>query len=328
MLPLQDAFAVLFFVSVGMLFDPTILVREPLSVLVVLAIIVVGKSLAAFAIVAVSGYPITTALTVSASLAQIGEFSFILAGLGLSLGLLPAQGKDLILAGALLSITLNPLVFVAVDRLGARFARKARARATAKAAGVPPPPVAATAGGEPFLNHAVIVGFGRVGEAVGRALAAWDLPHVVVELDWRRAEEVRGRGVSVVYGDAAMPGILAAAAIARARLLVITVANRYQALRILELARGDNPAIEAVIRTPYEAEVEHLERAGASLVVCAEREVALGVMTYALRRMGLSEGETRMFVQSSRRPEDTGMAPSAEPHDAAPELRPHRADPP
>lgn len=328
MLPLQDAFAVLFFVSVGMLFDPSILVREPLSVLVVLAIIVVGKSLAAFAIVAASGYPITTALTVSASLAQIGEFSFILAGLGLSLGLLPAEGKDLILAGALLSITLNPFVFVAVDRLGAWLARKARVCADAQAAGAPPPPVAAAAGGEPLINHAVIVGFGRVGETVGRALATWDLPHVVVELDRLRAEELRERGVSVVYGDAAMPGILTAAAIARARLLIITVANRYQALRILELARAANPAIETVIRTPYEAEVEQLEKAGAGLVVCAEREVALGVMTYALRRMGLSEGETRLFVQSSRRPEDTGMTPAAEPHETVPELRPHRADPP
>lgn len=326
MLPLQDAFAVLFFVSVGMLFDPTILVREPLSVLVVLAIIVVGKSLAAFAIVAVSGYPLATALTVSASLAQIGEFSFILAGLGQSLGLLPAQGRDLILAGALLSITLNPLVFVAADRLGPWLAGKSRVRADARARAAAPPPPAAAAVGEPLINHAVIVGFGRVGETVGRALGTWDLPHVVVEQDRRRAEELRERGISVVYGDAALPGILAAAGVARARLLAITVANRYQALRILELARAANPAIEAVVRTPYEAEVEQLEKAGAGLVVCAEREVALGVMTYALRRMGLSEGETRLFVQSSRRPQDTGMPPSAEPHDAAPELRPHRFD--
>ena len=328
MLPLQDAFAVLFFVSVGMLFDPTILVRAPLSVLVVVAIIVVGKSVAAFAIVAAFGYPLATALTVSASLAQIGEFSFILAGLGLSLGLLPPAGRDLILAGALLSITLNPFVFVGADRLGAWLARTARVRAQRQETAVPPPPAAVGAAGEPLLNHAVIVGFGRVGEAVGRALATWDLPHVLVELDRRRAEELRARGLSVVYGDAAMPGILAAAGVARARLLIITVADRYQALRILELARADNPAIEAVVRTRYETEVEHLEQAGAGLVVCAEREVALGVMTYALRRMGLSEGETRLFVQSSRRPEDTGMTPSVEPHETVPELRPHRPGPP
>ncbi len=116
-LPMQDAFAVLFFVSVGMLFDPSIVTREPLAVLAVLALIVVGKSIAAIVIVLALGYPMSTALTVAASLAQIGEFSFLLAGLGIALGLMPTEGRDLILAGALLSITLNPLVFAAVDAL-------------------------------------------------------------------------------------------------------------------------------------------------------------------------------------------------------------------
>ena len=116
-LPLQDAFAILFFVAVGMLFDPAILVQQPLHVLAVLAVIVLGKSLAALAMVLALGFPAGTALAVAASLAQIGEFSFILAGLGVATGLLPDEGRDLILAGALLSITLNPVVFAAADRL-------------------------------------------------------------------------------------------------------------------------------------------------------------------------------------------------------------------
>ena len=113
-LPLRDAFSVLFFVSVGMLFDPQVLIREPLHVLMVLAIIIFGKSLAAFALVLLFRYPLNTALTVSASLAQIGEFSFILADL-VSLGLMPEEGQSLILAGAIISIALNPLLFQAIE---------------------------------------------------------------------------------------------------------------------------------------------------------------------------------------------------------------------
>lgn len=333
MLPLQDAFAVLFFVSVGMLFDPGILVRAPLAVLAVLAIIVIGKSVAAFAIVVAFGYPVATALVVSASLAQIGEFSFILAGLGLSLGLLPAAGRDLILAGALFSITLNPFVFAAADRLGAwldarALRRPANGRAGAGRAGEA---TESSAGGGALGridgNHAVIVGFGRVGEAIGLALDAWDLPYVVIEREHRRVRELRGRGIHVVHGDATAPGVLASAEIGRARLLIAAIAHGLEARRVLEMARQANPSIDTVVRTHSEAELADLETAGVGLAVFAERELALGMMVYALRSMGLSEGEARMFVQSSRRPDDTGLASLIEPQETTPELRPRREEP-
>ena len=323
-LPLQDAVAVLFFVSVGMLFDPTIVVREPLAVLAVLLVIVLGKSLAAFGIVLAFGYPVATALTVSASLAQIGEFSFILASLGLALGLLPKEGQDLILAGALLSITLNPLVFAAVDPLASWFREKPKLRSRLERSGsdrlalVPD-------GDEGLRGHAVIVGYGRVGGKIGRVFDAWELPYAVVEKDRHRVEKLRARGVTAIYGDASAPGILAAAGVNRARLLVVASPDGHQARRILEIAREANPGIDTVVRTHSEAELAHLERQRVGLAVQAEQELALGMLGYALRSMGLTESEARMFVQSARKYDDAGMLQEAPPHDGAPELRPHRA---
>jgi CPA2 family monovalent cation:H+ antiporter-2 len=324
-LPLQDAFSVLFFVSVGMLFDPTILVQEPLAVLAVVAVIIFGKSLAAFLIVLAFGYSVATALIVSASLAQIGEFSFILAGLGLSLGLLPSEGKDLILAGALLSITLNPFIFAGSDKLTAWIQRRPkllRRLEWAKPEDGAPSLVASDH--EPPRDHAVIVGFGRVGETIGNAFDIWELPYVVIERDRRRLEELRSRGVHAVFGSASAPGILSAARIEHARLLIIAAPDAYAARRVLELARGLNPDIDTVVRTHSEIELAHLEAEGVGLAVLAERELALGMMGYALRSLGLSEGEARLFVQSSRRFDDAGMVPKPQAYEKAPELRPLR----
>jgi CPA2 family monovalent cation:H+ antiporter-2 len=187
-LPLQDAFAVLFFVSVGMLFDPGILVRQPLAVLAVVMLIVLGKSIAAFAIVLARGYPVTTALTVSASLAQIGEFSFILAGLGVTLGLLPPEGRDLILAGAILSITLNPLMFAAVDPLAAWIRARPRLKALLERSGDPLAALPDKDRGTGWSEHAIIVGYGRVGEIIGDGLKAQGFPFVVIDEDRRRVE--------------------------------------------------------------------------------------------------------------------------------------------
>lgn len=323
MLPLQDAFAVLFFVSVGMLFDPTILVRDPGWVVAAVSVILFGKSIAAFAIVLALGRPVTTASTVSASLAQIGEFSFILAALGVSLGLLPDAGKDLIIAGALLSITLNPFAFAAFDGLAAWLKRHPRLlqRLERRDARVAP------AESEPLgriKDHAVLVGCGRVGEAIARALIIWELPFVVVERDHRRVEELRARGVRVVFGDATAPGILTAAGIEDAHLLIITTAEARAARLLLDLARKANPEIDTVVRTHSELELAHLEEQGVGLAVMAERELALGMMGYALRSLGLSEGEAWLFVQSSRRFDDVGMVPQPEATMGAPELRSHR----
>ncbi len=325
MLPLQDAFAVLFFVSVGMLFNPSILMSDPLSVVAVVLVIIFGKSIAAFAIVIALRRPVATAATVSASLAQIGEFSFILAALGVSLGLLPDAGKDLIIAGALLSITLNPLVFSVFDGLTKWLRRRPRwlerLERHGDSAGLPMSDDK-TLGG--MRDHAVIIGCGRVGETIARALDVWELPFVIVERDRRRVEELRGFGMNVVFGDATAPGLLDAVSIDRARLVIIATAEATATRRMLQLARTANPKIDTVVRTHSEVELANLERDRVGLAVLAERELALGMMGYALRSLGLSEGEARLFVQSSRRFDDAGMAAQPEATEGAPELRPHR----
>ncbi|MET3413040.1 YbaL family putative K(+) efflux transporter [Methylobacterium sp. 1030] len=322
-LPLQDAFAVLFFVSVGMLFDPGILLRAPLSVLAVLGVIMVGKSLAAVAIVLAFRHPLGTALTIAASLAQIGEFSFILVSLGLSLKLLPEEGRNLILGGALLSITLNPLFFalaarieqVFADRpdLAARFARKGAAD------------VAISGGEPPRRDHVVIIGFGRVGSSIGATLETWDLPYVVVERDRRRVLALRAAGTQAVFGDATAPGILEAAGIGTARLLVVATPDAHQARRLVEAARAANPGIDTVVRTHSEAERRHLEEDGVGLVLMGERELALGMSFYALRSLGVREGEARVFIDTARAESRSDAEVTVGPVKGTPELR-HQHD--
>lgn len=324
-LPMQDAFAVLFFVSVGMLFDPTILVREPLPVLAVLLVVVLGKSLAAFAIVLVFGYPVGTALTVSASLAQIGEFSFILAGLGVSLGLLPAEGRDLILAGALLSITLNPLVFKALDPMTEWLRARPRWTALLERSGKRPSLTAPSRDEGRLRDHALIVGYGRVGSTIGEILSRLDLPYSIIEEDRRLVEKLRSKGLSVVYGNATTPGVLEAAHVESARLLVSASPDGLQTRQILELARKTNPSIDTVVRTHSEAELAYLERQGVGMAVLGERELAVSMMGYTLRSLGLPDDEAREVVLSFRTSND-GIAAfnhQLDPElESAPELRP------
>ncbi|KAB1076870.1 YbaL family putative K(+) efflux transporter [Methylobacterium soli] len=321
-LPLQDAFAVLFFVSVGMLFDPGILIREPLSVLAVLGVIMLGKSVAAVAIVLAFRHPVGTALTIAASLAQIGEFSFILVGLGLSLKLLPEEGRDLILGGALLSITLNPLFFALAARVERALSERPTLAARFERQGAGQVAMASEAG--PRRDHAVVIGYGRVGSSIGTALRAWDLPYVVVDRDRRRVLELRAQGVDAVFGDAAAPGILEAADIGSARLLVLATPDSHQTRRLIEIARGANPGIDTVIRTHSDSERRRLEEERVGLVLMGERELALGMTLYALRSLGVKEGEARLFVDSSR--QESRAAPEAEVEagPVAPELRPHK----
>jgi CPA2 family monovalent cation:H+ antiporter-2 len=231
---------------------------------------------------------------VAAGLAQIGEFSFILAGLGVGLGLLPPEGRDLILAGALLSITLNPLVFIAADRSAAWLLARLEQPGDPLAGG--------NLGPEPakWQGHAVIVGYGRVGGPIGQALRQQGIPHVVVERDRRRAEELRARGQAVVWGDAAAPGVLEAAHVESARLLVIAAPDAFQARRILEVARRANPRIDTVARAHGNAELKYLERQGVGLTLMGERELALGMMDYALRSLGLPQDKARLVVQGFR----------------------------
>jgi monovalent cation:H+ antiporter-2, CPA2 family len=325
-LPLKDAFAVLFFVSVGMLFDPTIVVRDPLAVVSVVLVIVFGKSLAAFAIVLIFGYPVTTALIISASLAQIGEFSFILAGLGVVFGVFPSEGRDLVIAGALLSIILNPLAFAAVDPL----ANWLRGRAWLLAWLERPQnrlatiPEFGTGGG--LQGHAIIVGYGRVGGLIGEALKALELPFVVIEEDRRRVEELRKRGIAAVYGDATAAGVLDAAHVNDARLLIIAAPRGFQTQRILDIARQANPRIDTAVRAHSIGELGLLERQNVGIAIMGERELALGLLDYAFRSLGLSD-EKAYSVARSMRKSGKGGAPErrrALDPSGAPELQPHR----
>ncbi|MDB5805155.1 MAG: sodium:proton antiporter [Betaproteobacteria bacterium] len=284
-LPLQDAFSVLFFVSVGMLFDPRILFEQPLQLLSVVAIIIIGKSLAAMALVLLLRYPLNTALTVSAGLAQIGEFSFILAGLGVSLGLLPPAGQSLILAGAIISIALNPLVFSAIEpaqrwiRARSDLARRLERRDD------PLAELPATVEPERLNGQVVLVGYGRVGGRIGEALLARGVPFVVAEQNRELVEDLRRRGIAAVRGDAAEPAVLVQAHIARARMLVIATPDAFAARRMLETARLLNPGIETVVRTHSEEEAELLRREQAGRVFIGEHELANGMAGHILERI-------------------------------------------
>ncbi|HET6369099.1 MAG TPA: YbaL family putative K(+) efflux transporter [Pseudomonadales bacterium] len=273
-LPLRDAFAVLFFVSVGMLFDPSTLLRDPIPVLLTVLIIVIGKSVAAFAIVALFRYPVATALTISASLAQIGEFSFILAGLGVDLGLLPERGRDLVLAGAIISILVNPMVFAAVDRL------VPRRDGVPERAGAPGSSGAA-AGGAVWRDHLILVGYGGVGRSVARGLRERGEPFVVIEDADTLVESAQADGMPLVVGHAATPEILAAAAVPVARKLLIAIPNVFESGQIVEQARAASPSLVIVARADSAAEAEHLAGLGADVIVERRAEIARGLLAHA-----------------------------------------------
>jgi len=327
-LPLQDAFAVLFFLSVGMLFDPGILVRDPVAVLAVLAIIVIGKSVAAFGIVLAFGFPVRTALTVSASLAQIGEFSFILIGLGVTSGLVPAEGRDLVLAGALLSIAFNPLVFAGFDRLDRGLRKRPRLLSVLERGGEHSLSTLPEAHENGLRDHAVIVGYGRVGRVVVNTLKDEHLPVVVVDKDRRRVERLRSQGVFAIYGEASTPGILEAAGIRRARLLVIATPEGFQTRRIIDIARTLNPGIDTAVRTHSDAEVAHLESQGVGLAIMGARELSFGLADYALRSLGIPKKRAANILQRQRMSGEGGAFERRPelPAREAPELRHHRAD--
>ena len=267
-LPLRDAFAVLFFVSVGMLFNPAVLVEQPLPLLVTVAIIIVGKSIAAFAIVRAFGHPGDTALTIAASLAQIGEFSFILASLGTGLGVLPAEARDLILAGAIVSIFLNPLIFSLIVRGHKQEEVEEEAQAEKAKASI-----------APRIGHVILVGYGRVGKLIADRLAEKGVHFVVVEADAERAEEAEEAGLTVVRGSALEDRHLRAAGIIEARRLLIAVPEGFEGGAIHEHARHLNPDLQVIARAHSDAEVKHLEGLGVPHVVMGERELAARMLS-------------------------------------------------
>ncbi|MDP3753142.1 MAG: YbaL family putative K(+) efflux transporter [Polaromonas sp.] len=283
-LPLRDAFAVLFFVSVGMLFDPWVLLERPLQVLAVVGIIIVGKSLAAGLLVTVFRYPLNTALTVSASLAQIGEFSFILVGLGASLDLLPPEGQSLVLAGALISIALNPLVFKAVEPFQQWILAKSAMARKLEARDDPMAQLPASTEAKYLSRHVVLVGYGRVGRRIAEALTAHHIPFVVAEQNREAVERLREQGLPAVSGDASEPGVLIQAHIAQARMLVIATPDTLDVRQMIATARALNPAIETVVRTHNETEAKLLDQENAGKVFLGEHELAQAMTRHVLER--------------------------------------------
>lgn len=302
-LPLRDAFAVLFFVSVGMLFDPAFLLAAPFKVLVLLGVIVLGKGLATLLIVAALGHPLRTGLTVAAGLAQVGEFSFILAELGRELELLPEEGHSLILASAIVSITLNPLLFRAVDPLEAWIRRRPRLAALLQRRGGA---LAQPQGGAGHGDHgdrrahAVLCGYGRVGRLIAQVLDRRGLRYVVIDQDRRNVEELRQRGVLALYGDAANPVLLGHAGIERARVLVIAIPDPPATRHIVEHARRANARLSIVARTHSEAEWAYLREHGVDEVVLGERELAVEMSRFTLHRFGVAGAELQALTQGLR----------------------------
>jgi CPA2 family monovalent cation:H+ antiporter-2 len=273
-LPLRDAFAVLFFVSVGMLFDPRVLMEQSLQVLAVLAIIVFGKSLAAFLLVLAFRYPLNTALTVSASLAQIGEFSFILAGLGVTLGVLPVEGQSLIVAGALISIALNPLLFRALEPAQAWIRAHSQHARSLERRDDPLAELPASVASHTLTRHIVLVGYGRVGRHIAEALDAEAMPYVVAEQQRDAVEALRRRGIHAVAGDATEPAVLIQTHVARAQMLVIATPDSFRARKMIEIARTLNPRIAIVVRSHSADEAELLRREHEVEVLVGEQELA------------------------------------------------------
>jgi len=272
-LPLRDAFAVLFFAAVGMLFNPMIVVTAPLALIVTVVIIVIGKSLAAFVIVRLFGHSNSTALTISASLAQIGEFSFILASLGVSLALLPKEGSDLILAGAIFSILINPLLFAGLDW----FLAKPKA-VTAGAQ-----PATETASREPIpatklSDHVVLVGHGRVGSVISPGLIETKTPLLIIENDSAAVDKLKAQGIETISGNACDPDVIAAANLAVARGLLVSVPDAFESGQIVEQARRINPNLRILARSHSEEETQHLMRHGATLVVMGEHEIGKAML--------------------------------------------------
>ena len=289
-LPLRDAFSVLFFVSVGMLFEPKILLEEPVKVLIVVVLIVFAKSIVVFFLVLRFGYPLNTALTVSAGLAQIGEFSFILAGLGVSLKLLSIEGQNLILAGSLISITLNSIIFKTIEPIQVWIRTRSKFVRFFEQNDDPLAELPMTFDSEHLTGHVVLVGYGRVGTRIGQALVQAKVKYVIAEQNREIVESLRESGYAAVCGDASEPAVLIQAHIARAHTLVVATPDTFLVRQMIEIARTLNPNIETVVRTHSDEETELLQKERVGKIFMGEQELATSMSEYILSKI---KGETR-----------------------------------
>ncbi len=297
-LPLRDAFAVLFFVSVGMLFDPRILIEAPAALFATLFIILIAKTAAAYLVVRLFGHQAPTALSISVSLAQIGEFSFILAGLGVSLAVLPESARSLILAGAIISILLNPLLIGLLDHLPLW-------RAAAEADEFEPGPPPEARGREPIpltrlTDHVVLVGHGRVGSVVSQALREAKLPFLVIEADHDAAADIRRHSIETITGNAADPEVVRSANLGAARCLLVAIPDAFEGGQAVMQAREANPDLLIIARAHSEEEVLHLKKHGATTVIMGELEIARAMIE-----------DVRKAVSVGKKPSDTRGAAAA-----------------
>ncbi|MES2481148.1 MAG: YbaL family putative K(+) efflux transporter [Pseudomonadota bacterium] len=287
-LPLRDAFAVLFFVSVGMLFDPSVLWTQPLKLLLVVGIVMIGKTIAAVALVLALRYPLNTALTVGASLAQIGEFSFILAGMGVALGLLPAVGQSLVLAAALISIAANAALFAAIEPLRQWILARSELARRLERRDDPLAELPTTTDPAFLAGHVVLVGYGRVGQRIAQSLARHKIPYVVAEQNREVVDALRQQGSAAVSGDAETPGVLIQAHVARAKMLVIAISDTLDVRKMVKNARTLNPSIAVLVRTHNEDEAALFQKENLGSVFLGEHELAKGMTAHILEAFSAS----------------------------------------
>jgi CPA2 family monovalent cation:H+ antiporter-2 len=312
-LPFRDAFAVLFFVSVGMLFDPRILVDAPGALLGTIFIILVAKTAAAFAIVRLFRHPVPTALAISVSLAQIGEFSFILANLGVRLAVMPNSIRSLILAGAIISILLNPLLMEVVERFPFRRAQPADDKVVAaepepEALGREPIPITR------LTDHVVLVGHGRVGSVISAALREDRTRYLVIETDEDAAAELRQQSIETITGNSADPEVVRAANLPAASCLLVAIPEAFEGGQTVMQARRANPDLLIIARAHSDEEVEYLKKHGASIVIMGEFEIAKAMIGDVRRAL---TGRTESTVVAAAGDGSGEMAPSPEPAPAS-----------
>jgi CPA2 family monovalent cation:H+ antiporter-2 len=298
--PLQEVFSVLFFVSVGMLLDPAYLLANVPAVAAIVAVVIVAKSVAAFAIVALLGEQPRVGLTVAAGLAQVGEFSFILATTALGLGLMPEDGVQLVVSAAIVSITLNPLLFAAIDPLARRLTRNRRLQALSGSRGSAGA-VSTDDAAPPLRAHAVVVGTGRVGRLVMGGLARRGFGFVVITEDRHAVEALREQGRGVIFGDASNTEMLRAAHVESARVLVVAIQDEHAAHLIVAHAREMNPRIALVVRTHSGRQLDELDALEGSVqAIHGELELGAQMTRAALRRFGVSMVEAEAVAEGLR----------------------------
>jgi CPA2 family monovalent cation:H+ antiporter-2 len=287
-LPMRDAFAVLFFVSIGMLLDPKSLLVDgkPALIAATLAIVLVGKPLSAWLIVVALGYPIKTALGVSVALAQIGEFSFILATVGKDLGILPEAGTQALVAAAIVSISINPLIYRTTDTLAAWMMKSKRLRAMLKPRRLSKPEEVREEEEGPSPYRAVIIGYGPIGRTLVRLLLENEVEPSIIDLNFEAVQSAKRQGIPAVYGDATQPDTLREAETHLAGTLILSSSNLTGSAEVIRLARQMNPKIRVLARVGYVAELKAIKQAGADVVFSGEGEVSLALTTAVLRQLG------------------------------------------